>query len=168
MKKKLLAILCAVIFALGLVGCFAAKEKTFEKAEMQITLTEDFGEKEYISFTSVYVSQDVMVFTLKEDAATFQQAGMSFSKMTLDEYAKMVIKANGLSVSPTVENGLTCFVYEKTVSAKDYVYYACVYKSTDGFWLIQFATEQADFEELKPQLCKYAQSVTFETQNESK
>lgn len=163
MKKRLLAILFVAVIAICAIGCFWEREKTFTKAEMHITLTAGFSEKEHISYTSTYVSSDVMVFTLKEDRNTCQQAGINFSSTTLMEYAKMVIKANKLSVLPTEENGLISFYYEKEVSAKEYAYYACVYKSAEGFWLIQFATLQDEFEGLKSQICKYAQSLTFST-----
>ena len=161
MKKKLLTILCAVLFVLGVTGCFAPKEKTFSVAGMSIVLTDSFAEKEYISYTSYYTSQDMLVITLKEDKATFSQAGISFANTDLMEYADMVIRANGLTVTPTQDEKFTSFVYDKTVSGKDYTYHAFVYKATDAFWLIQFATTQDDYEKMKEDIFKFAGSVTF-------
>ena len=161
MRKRLLALVCVILFVFGLSGCFTAKEKTFEVAGMRIVLTDDFAEKEYITYTSYYVSQDMVVITLKEDKATFSQAGISFANTDLMEYAGMVIRANGLTVKPNQDEKFTSFVYDKTVSGKDYTYHAFVYKAADAFWLIQFATLQKDYEEKIEDIFKYAGTVTF-------
>ena len=134
---------------------------TFSVAGMSIVLTDSFAEKEYISYTSYYTSQDMLVITLKEDKATFSQAGISFANTDLMESADMVIRANGLTVTPTQDEKFTSFVYDKTVSGKDYTYHAFVYKATDAFWLIQFATTQDDYEKMKEDIFKFAGSVTF-------
>ena len=75
MKKKFLIFTAATVAALlcliGVAGC-KAKDKTFEKAGMQITLTTAFSEKEYIGQTACYQSSKVIVTAIKEEFTYFE------------------------------------------------------------------------------------------------
>ena len=154
--KKLIAMILVVCSVMLLAsGCHLfKKEKTFSKSGMSITLTEDFVEKDRISFTSTYESDDIIVTTTKEDMSHFILTGLD-----LDGYTKEVIKVNKLTVLPQHKDGLTYFEYEKEASGKEFHYYAFTFEGEDAYWLIQFACEQKNHEKLEETIFKYAKSV---------
>lgn len=137
-------------------GLVKPTEKTFSKSGMSITLTDDFAEKEHISYTSVYESKNIAVYTLKEEFSLF--GGEDYS---VKEYAELVIKANMLTSVIETRDGLTYFEYEKEVNGKDFHYYAFVFKADDAYWMIQFACNQDDTSELESDIFKYAGTVKF-------
>ena len=160
--KKLLKGLLITVLAAALILCngcslFAEKEKTFTFENLKITLTNRFFEDEMEPFSVVYDSSKIAVFVLKE---AFE--GDLNGDLTLTEYAEMVIEANDLpNAEIETENGLTAFYYERSGDGGTYAYYAAVYESSDAFWLIQFATEQDEYEKYEENIFTYAQSVTF-------
>lgn len=129
-------------------------EKTFSKSGMSITLTEQFAEKEHVSYTSVYESKDIAIFTLKEEFSLFGGADYS-----VKEYAELVIEANKLTSDVKTQDDLTYFDYDKEINGKDFQYTAFVYKADDAYWMIQFACAQDDADALKDEVFKYARSV---------
>ncbi|MDE6001582.1 MAG: hypothetical protein K2G96_04620, partial [Clostridia bacterium] len=162
MKKKFLVFTAATVAALlcliGVVGC-KAKAQTFEKEGMQITLTADFTEKEYIGQTVCYQSAKVIVTALKEEFTTID------SSYTIDEYTNMVLRANRFTAETYEREGqeYMYFSYEKTVSGQNYYYMATTHKGTDAFWLIQFACFSSDKDKYFDTFLTWADSVTFLT-----
>lgn len=158
MKKTLSLVLIAVLL-LSCTSCFNfSMKKVFEKSGMEITLTSDFYEKEHVSYTSVYESNKIAVFTLKEEFALLP----GFSKYTVDEYADSVVEMNQIDATVEHEDDLTYFTFDETVNGKDFVYFGFAYKGDDAFWLIQFACEQKNEKDLKDDIFKYAKSVTVD------
>ncbi len=160
MKKKFLIFTAATVVALmcliGVAGC-KAKDKTFEKEGMQITLTTAFTEKEYISQTAYYESKNALVTVLKEDFATI---GSSY---TLAEYTNLVLRANRFSSETYQREGQVYmyFTYEKSVSGNNYFYLATTHKGPDAYWLIQFACFSSKKDKYTETFYKWADSVTF-------
>lgn len=154
--KKLIAMILVVCSVMLLAsGCdLFKKEKTFSKSGMSITLTEDFVEKDRITFTSTYESDDIIVTTTKEEKSLLGDMSVD-----LDGYTKLVIKANNLTNLPQHKDGLTYFEYEKEASGKEFHYYAFTFEGEDAYWLIQFACEQKNHEKLEETIFKYAKSV---------
>ena len=136
-------------------------EPTFEKAGMSIVLTDAFYEKDLVSQTAYYESSNAIVTALKDEFSTLEAAGIG-TDISLSDYAGIVMEVNGLDSEIREEDGLTYFTYEKSVSGKDYQYFASVYQAPDAFWLIQFGCERDNFEELEPDFIKWAGTVTFE------
>lgn len=165
MKKRIIALTAAMVMLVSLFASCgnagSAPAKEFSKAGMSISLTETFVEKEMASLTAYYESPKVIVTCLKEEFTQFEALGVSSDDITLDDYAELVIENNQMDLDATKEDGLTYFTYEKTVSGKDFSYMACVYKSSDAFWLIQFACEQKNFDSMKEQMKSWAQTVKF-------
>lgn len=167
MKKRLfiavLSIVTAIACLFGIAGCASAK--TFEKAGMQITLTSKFTEKEYISMTAYYESADAIVTVVKESFTDVASAGLEIN--TLDEYTDVVLSNNGLNSSKlTRENQeYIYFTYEKSVSGKDFYYLATTHKSSDAYWLIQFACVKDKKEQFTETFLGYADSITFVSEN---
>lgn len=157
--KKILSLILITIALISLVSCslFEAEEKVFEKSGLSITLTEDFVEKEHVSFTGVYESRDVAVYTLKEEFTLLEGS----SNMTLNEYTETVILANKLSVSVETKDNLTYFKFDKEVNGKQLSYFAFTYKSEDAFWLVQIACETDDVSDKEEDIFKYANSVVL-------
>ena len=158
-KKICLVVLCVFLLT-GFCSCgflAKAKDKDFSKAGMTITLTDQFTEQENVSQTVYYVSLTSIVTGLKEETKIFEDAG--YGSLTLKEYAELVIKGNSLNSQVSEKDGLTYFTYEKSVSGKDYKYYATVFKGADAFWLIQFGCEQKNFDKYQPDYVKWAKTV---------
>ena len=165
-RKGLIIFIAAVL--IGLVVGFlmtsgllsAPKEKTFSSDGMTVTLTDEFHQAELGNFTVSFDSKNVAVFALEEQFTLAD--GME--DLTLERYADLVIQTNGLDVSQVVtEDGLTGFRYTFTnPQTKDtYHYFSYVYKTGDAFWLVQFATLDANVDKFAPQITQWAKSVTF-------
>ena len=134
-------------------------DKEFSKSGMTITLTDGFVEKDLVSQTAYYESTKAIVTALKEEFSLFEQAG--YEDMTLEEYGNLVLTTNSFDTEMQHKNGLSYFTYEKSVSGKDFKYFATVFEGSDAFWLIQFASEQKNFDTFQPKFEKWANSVKF-------
>lgn len=160
MKKKTVAIilvLCALLVTL--TACFGEKDKEFSKAGMTITLTNKFTEKEIVSQTAYYESLYTIVTCLKEDFSAFDYG----SGLALDDYTSMVLENNNLDVETEFnqEHNYWYFSYERTVSGKQFYYFATTFKSNDAFWLIQFACDASNKDKYQACFEKWAGTVTF-------
>ena len=167
MKLKLIPLLLAL--ALLLCGCStetepaAPAEQTFSVAGMNITLTEAFYEKEHVSYTMCYTSDDIAVFTLREEYALFNNTDFS-SASTLEEYAGLVWNANQFSGNvPLVTDGdLKYFEYDFVSGGNEYTYRTYVFKDAEGFWLVQFSCFTDRYEALQDTMHSYAATVSFD------
>ncbi len=167
--RKGLLILTAAIVVGAVLGYFITsmlfsslppEEKVFSFDEMNITLTDEFGETEVKNYTVAYGSQDVAVFVLKEDFALAD----GFWDYTLEQYADLLIESNNLgSTEPKTAEGLTSFEYEFTNPETNdvYRYFSYVYKTDDAFWMIQFATLSDNVDAYAQQITDWAKSVEF-------
>ena len=159
--KKLIAVITLVCLVMTFAaGCdkieeiLEPAEKSFTKSGMSITLTEEFNEKEHVSYTAVYESTEVAVYTLKEEKSLF--GGVNY---TLEQYTDLVIQANGLDIDAKEKDGLTYFEYEKEVNGKNFHYVAFTFEAEDAYWLVQFACTQDQTSEHEADIFKYAKSV---------
>ena len=159
MKKfysLIVPILCAILISSTAVGCFGEKAKTFSKSGMSITLTDKFYEKEQIAYTAYYESSNAIVVCLKEDFGSIS------SSYTLTQYANAVIENNNLSNSQvTTHDNYVDFSFERSVSGKDFYYYARCFKTTDAFWLVQFGILSSQKDEMSSKIQSWADSITF-------
>lgn len=164
MKKKLGLLVASVSLALACIftfaGCsfFQAKEKTFEKAGMSITLTTDFVEKDIVSQTVYYESRKAIVTALKEEFTSFPGA----ADYTIERYTDLTISGNNLDSQAYSREGQAYmyFSYQRSVSGKTYYYLATTHKMSDAFWLIQFACMADDKDKYIEQFLKWADTVT--------
>ncbi len=155
--KKLTALILVAIMLLSLVACLEPKEKTFKKDGLEITLTSSFKETKIENYTVCYDSKKVAVYVLKESFSLL--AG--FEDKTLAEYGEMLRTANA-SRNPGVlktEEGLTYFEYTFRNENVDFKYFTVVYKGSDAFWMVQFASREADYDDVKEDMIKWAKSV---------
>lgn len=169
MTKKLLSVL--LVLTLLLCGCAGQSDQPaptpapaeFSAAGMNITLNESFTQKEYVTYTTGFESADIAVFVLLEEAALFDGTdyGTDFSA---DTYAEMLWKSNGNAGSPelTSAGDLVWFDFDASANGNDYTYRAFVFKSADGYWLVQFAALAENFEALADTMNAYAATITFD------
>ncbi len=166
-RKGLIILILAVIVG-AVVGFLVAnsffskapKERVFSSNGMNITLSEEFKETTVKNYTVAYDSKKVAVFALKEP---FTLAD-GFENNTLDQYADLVIQANGLnSAQKKIDNGLIWFEYDfdNPENNNTYRYFTYVYKTNDAFWIVQFATLKSNSEKVFQEIAVWAKSVTF-------
>lgn len=155
--KALFLITVMSLLTCALTSCFAPKAKTFTVAdELKITLTEAFMEKEIVGQTAMFQSTDVIVTVLLEEKSLIQQ------DLTVEQYAALVCSANGLNDSTVkIKDTYAEFSYEKTVSGKDYTYFAKCFKSETGYWLVQFACFRSAVDKQKDNIDTWTASISF-------
>jgi len=146
---------------LGNVFISKAKPKEFTKAGMTISLTSDFNEKEIASQTAYYESQKYIVMVLKEEFTIFESVGIS-TDISVKEYAELVIGNNMMATAIEEKDNLTFFKFEKTINGKQFSYFATVHKSSDAFWLIQFACESKNAEDSQDLFIEWGQTIKFD------
>lgn len=138
-----------------------ATQRFFQRGGMTITLNTQFSEYYQAGYTACYTSRDIAIFALKEPFSLV--AGSD--EMTLGEYADLLISANKLGSSTKVKNksGLKYFeYYYKNPETKDlYHYYTFVFKTSDSFWMVQFATLEKDADDYERNIFKWAKSIEF-------
>ncbi len=162
-KFCLLVFLILVIFAV-LCGC--SSKKTFAKDGLSVTLTDDFYEREHIEYTAYYSSPEMVVLTLKENFSLFDAINRDAEKMTVKDYAWVVIGAydSQFTIERKVEekDGFAYFTYENKWKDKAYKFLWCGYKATNAFWSVQFGCKKSDFNDLKEDMFDYAKTVKVE------
>ena len=169
-KKGWIITILAIIlgFAVGfavttmLLSDDAPEPKTFSSNGMSVTLTEEFRESNAGGdrFTVTYESQNVAVFALREPFSLAPDA----KDYTLKKYANLVLEANDLSGARTKTLGDLFYLEyasENPQTKDTYRYFAFLYKTEDAFWMIQFATLDADAEQYFEQIVQWAESVEF-------
>ena len=168
MKLKYIPMLLAL--ALLLCGCAGEPAEAaapvpadFAAAGMHLTLTDAFTEKQHVSYTAMYNSEEVAVMVLKEEYELFDNTEFS-SQTAPEQYAALVWSANQLQgeVPLQEDETLTWFEYDRTVNSTDYRYRAYVYKSNEAFWLFQFAVRAEAFAAQSDSIHDYAASVYFD------
>lgn len=168
-RRGLIVLLVAILIGAvigGAIGVamsrnlFGEKPKTFSSNGMSLTLTTGFRETSMEGYTVCYDSKDVAVFVLREGFDLVP----GVSELTLDEYVELVRESNKGKDGVTVgrEGNLPCMEYRSTNDGTIYYYYTVMYKSSDAFWLVQFATKDANAKELRPRFVEWAKTVKFE------
>lgn len=155
---KTLPVLLALLLVFTGCGIKLAKEKTFSKAGMSITLTDQFAEKDIVTYTATYQSNRYLVFALKEEFSLFEDAGLS-ADMSLEEYADLIAYNNGIEMELKEQQGVTYFEYEKTANGKELSYFAVIARGADAYWLIQFACEEEDYAKSQELFLKWAKTI---------
>ena len=86
--------------------------------------------------------------------------------LTLMQYATMVRDANAAKAPGEIStvDGVTFFeyVFNNEQEGREYSYYTVVFRGTESFWLVQFATFSDEYESRKPDFVKWAKTVVVE------
>lgn len=164
-KKGTLVLIFAVIigFLMGLAPTIlnvatSNGPKEFSGSGMTITLTKAFEEVEYQGFTQCYESREAVVFMLKEEFSLVP----GLEDYTLEDYADLVLSSNSIDAEVKTENGVMYFTYTSAPDGTTFYYMATLHKSSDAFWLIQFATPESMKDEYHSLFLEWAASVEFE------
>ena len=164
MKKTLCRILLLTIAVLLLLTTAACsrqgKTKVFTVEELSITLTDAFDEKNLLTQTAYYESEDMLVTVLRESDATLRSESLD-PEMSAAQYAETVIEMNQINAAVQTDGDLTYFAFRQEISGESCYYVAFIYKTESAFWMIQFVCEAGDAEELQPLIFSYAKNVTF-------
>lgn len=162
-----------VLIAAALVGVFVghlassallsagAKCKTFLVEGVQITLTDAFSETPVDGFDFCLSSKSAMVFGLKEPFSMIEGS----ESFTLEEYGALVLQNNGMDGTASLQkqDGLIWFDYRATPADSEQEVYYCgvVFKHTDAFWLIQFATPVENVDTYRETFLDWAKTIEF-------
>lgn len=124
-----------------------------------ITLTEAFNE-ETIEGRKVFSSKTDVVAYLRE-----KQTGIiDLSALTIEEYSDLVKKNNGFMKDAELSetDGIYYMEYDNVgADGKTYTYLTTFYKTSDSFWIIQFATRKSDYEARRSQFIEWSKTVRF-------
>lgn len=163
MTKKRIGIIVLMMFCVMLGGCFnpIEKQKDYSSHGFNIKMDDGMTEKDLATATATFMNDKAVVTALKEEFTLLEAIDID-EKSSIEDYAEAVIKNNKADYELKEKDGINYFEYEKTVSGKDYYYYAVVYKSHDAFWLVNFACEKNNKTEYQEKFFEWAKSVTFE------
>ncbi|MGM9637455.1 MAG: hypothetical protein ACI3YK_05645 [Eubacteriales bacterium] len=168
MKKLITCTLSFLMLCCLLAGCLkqvdvrTADPQQFSKEGMNITLTKAFTESTEEGCTACYDSIQVSIFAIKD----LFSVSVGLESLTLEQYAELIRQQND-DISPEeirTSDGLTYFEYSyhDEETNEDIRYLTVFYKSSDAFWTIQFATFESIYEEFRPDLINWANTVTFD------
>lgn len=134
--------------------------RTFTAEGMKITLPEEFERIDVEDYTVYYQTDKFAIFGLREEFSLLE----GFEDYTLEEYGKLVLKANSLtSHELKTYGGLMFFEYEYDNSDNNQTYRSrsFVFKADDAFWMVQFATLEEDFASYSDDIMDWAKSIEF-------
>lgn len=167
MKRMLSVVMLAA--CLLLTGCREQEEvppapQAFQTPGMTITLTEDFAQKDHASYAAYWDSPELVVLVSLEEYPLFENTDFSSATST-EEYAGLLWNANQYTgnVPLVTENGLQYFDLERESNGNLFRYRIYVFKSAEGFWMVQFAAPTEQFASLEEQIRGYAASIVFDT-----
>ncbi len=163
---KIIAVVSATAFFVaaiiaGIICAVAMEGRVYYWAGGEITLSKKFEEKQIEGTYAAFASEDQFVFVMKESVPISPS-----NRLSCEEYADKLIRdmALGNDVVPvTDDKGIVHFEYEMP-NASDgitYSYYTCIYKTTSSYWIVQFSTDKALYEDCKDDFEMYSRTVMF-------
>lgn len=164
-KKGWIVLIVAIVvgYLLGslivqflLSNAFAAKPKTFLEQDMQITLTDQFEEKDATGdFDYLYQSRTVVVQVFRENFAE----GFGMEEWSTEKYAEVMVEVNEFDCEVRTESGFVCFDRSKSVSGKDYRYFSVILKGDDAFYYVEFICVESNFEDYRSDFIEWAKTI---------
>lgn len=147
--------------AIGLASVFIedASPKTFSDEGITMTLTGEFEQLDFEEYTVCYGSSDVAVFVIRDDFELMPGG----SALSLNQYAHLVMNSTGVSSEVKTSGDLTYFGYEGSDdgSGEVFYYYTFAYKSSNAYWVVQYAMDKNQAEDYREQVFAWAESVKF-------
>lgn len=159
--KRVFAIIGIIFSFILITGCTTSNTtKKYSVNGINVTMDDDFVEKENVSYTTYLLSDKAMFLALKEDFTTLSQIGID-NNSKLEDYANIIKKTNNLTNEFKKENNFMYTTYEKQINGKNYFYLAAVYKAKDAFWLVNFACVDKDKDKYMPKFIEWTKTVEF-------
>lgn len=169
-KKSKSTFITAIIVSavLGLVFGFVVipainspSPKVFSANGMSVTLNDSFKQENDETFKFSAYTKNVWVYATRDNFADY--AGLE--NYSVDGYAELVRNSRDFDNKSEIthSDGLTYFTYEYTNPSnnKTFTYFTSFYKSDSAFWIVQFMTYKESAEQYRPDIIKWASSVTF-------
>ena len=157
--RKVLALILILAVVLSLSACFGpigAREKkedvTFKRNGFSVTLpagAKDTSiEEEATEIPYLFMADDIIItaMELKKD---------DFLGLSLEEFAQLLISANGFDTTLTQKDGLFAYTY---VDDGDTMM-SIVLETEDRFWFVSATCEERIFEKLQDTMWEYLQTV---------
>ena len=167
MKRLLVMLSLLLSCSFLLCGCFPrimvipdndaiGEPKVFEKDGIELTLTDEFTEKESErGFYAYYVSNFCGVVVLKEDFSLEE----GLADRSLEEYVRNVIANNGhTDIEPQNQDDLWFYVRDNNGTRS----YSYSYKGSDAFWIVQYLCSTSAASKLEDLFYLWANSVEVE------
>lgn len=160
--KKLLCVLVSLLMVMSLLVSCGSKAKDFSWQGLTLTLDSSFTTVDTTDESASYANYFKMyvVIITRETFAELSEVEID-TDMTVEEYAKLSIEANEFDATVQTEDGVTYYTYTADVDGTEFTYMATVHRLGEAYWLVQFASETADFETAKPQFITWAKTVTY-------
>ena len=161
--KKIAILLAALMLTLSLASCGLMGPKTFTVDDLSITVEGFFTEQNGLNeaYDLILISPEAGVMVLKETFTEIAEADLD-SNMSVKEYAKIVMNGNSLEGTPVEEDGMTYFTYTAEADGTEFTYMGFCFRGTDAYWLVQIYCPTEDYETKKPEMMKWAKSVSFD------
>ncbi len=172
LKIGLITLAVCIVLSVGLIAllalawgplmdAFTPQPQDFTYEEMTITLDDNFWQMPEGSFDVSFISMDTDVFCLRESFA--ENSGLQ--ALSIQQYGQLLAKTNDNLANTGLksQNGLHYFEYTvfNEEMEEDYHYVICLYKSSQAFWAIQFATPDYLAEDMRQDVFTWAKSVRF-------
>ena len=159
--KRLFAFILGLALAFSLCGCLdlPAKEKTFTVEGVSIVLNDDFFVMNQIApeYDFCISSEDIVIFGMRLDLEEKQ-----LQTVSVEEYAQVFSEMMEGDTELTQLDGRPLVRYYAADADGDMQIVNIVfYQTSECFWLLNFISDQDDFDEDFPEIRKYANSVTF-------
>lgn len=108
---------------------------------MSLYMSDGYTEGVLEGVACYFAAQDSALSCTTESFEVFESAGLS-SDMSLEEYAQLVIDANGLTGDVlTDEYGNVYIIYSQNIDGSDITYYAFFGRGSDAYWTCNFMCE---------------------------
>lgn len=171
MKENIVKVIVFVVvfiasFILGkaLMGGFDSEvaEKTYSNSGFTITMEDGFYEKDLITATFYYESQNAGVAVIKEYFEDLSSLEIG-SESSLEDYAELISYINEFDNQyEKLNDQIMYYTYDKTISGKDYSYMTAVTKGSNAFWVINLFCEEKNKDTYFPKFEKWLKTVEVE------
>ena len=134
--------------------------RQFRVENLQITLTEEFQQREAADSTACYFAPGTAVALLQEEFSLEK----GFGDLTVEEYGERVLEKNGLTSRLRSENGMTVFdyVYTDPDSEESFYCYTVLIKGPGAFWTVRFCATAEATQDRLPSFQQWASSIQVE------
>ena len=161
MVVMLIALLCGAVIGFGItsmvLGVGNGRAKDFTVGDITITLTEGFTKQSYPGCYVAFGSDRVEVYVTRDDLSA------ATKYFTEEQYASYIITHNGFAdCQPQVDDGLVYFVAKQTLKGETILHYTYVYKTSEDFWLVEFALRESAANSRRDDISEWAHSVKFD------
>lgn len=157
--KKTIRVLVLLLVVCMLAGC-GDSTKTYTCGELSITVPSNMkdvsSQSEFSSYTFTLDSTSLAIFGINETFAAYPV----LADYDTESYAEFVVSTYNIAATVQDRSGnYHYFVYTADTEQGEFTYMAGVYKTENGFWMIQVATPTSKYSQ--ETFFSYLDSVSF-------